>query len=172
MPEFRQFSEMRVTFDDRYAPVIITLFKGRADLDTARWTTEVQRQATLDAMANGHKIVNISDATHAERPPPQVRRYWADTLKKAGPKALDGTLSSYVVIANPLMRGVMTAIGWLAEEVRMVRSVPTLSEAIRRGLEDLDAAGVPRPEGLSPETYVPPSAPDTGADALWSRPKG
>ena len=133
---------------------------GKSGLDAAKWHNELQREE-LDALAaKGQKLISISDATQAERPSPEVRKYWAESLAETTPERDAATLATYVVINSAVMRGVMTAIGWLSERARAIKSVSSLSDAIRDALADLDAAGIPRPAGLDPDSYTPPAESD------------
>jgi hypothetical protein len=160
MATIHRSPEMVVIHDDRYAPIVITIWSGRANIEAARWHTELQEQDMQKAVAKGQKLISISDATKAERPGPEVRKFWADSLASTTPEQEAGTLSTYVVISSAVMRGVMTAIGWLSERARSIKSEPTLADAIRAALEDLDAAGIPRPAGLDPDGYTPPAESD------------
>ena len=160
MATVRRFPETVVIHDDRFAPIVITIWSGTASVEVARWHNELQREDVRKAVAKGQRLVSISDATKADRPGPEVRKFWADALAETTPEQEAGTLSTYVVISSAVMRGVMTAIGWLSERARSIKSVPTLADAIRAALEDLDAEGIPRPSGLDPDSYTPPADSD------------
>jgi hypothetical protein len=145
MPQVREFAESKVTFDDRYSPIIIMIWEGRSCIEAAQWGMSLQQEMTEKLVAAGQRFVSISDARKARRPEPSVRKYWADVLSKNTPESKAATLATYAVFDSALMRGVMTAIGWLSEEARSITTVATLGEAIEQGLAELDAAGIARP---------------------------
>lgn len=152
----RRFESCTVIHDDRYSPVLISIWDGQATLDAARWHDGVTNEATLRIIDGGGKLVSISDATKSIRPTPELRRYWAENLQNADPRIRENTLATYVVINSPMMRGAITAIGWLSAEARRITCVATLHDAITGALEQLDAAGLARPAGLDPESYMAP----------------
>lgn len=147
-----------VTFDDRYAPIYITTWVGTTTLEGARWGTEKQAAVAAELVRRGRRMITISDATRVERPPPEVRKYFADSTNANTSAHGAVSISSYVVLTNPLVRGVMTAVGWMSEAARRVTTVATMRDALERALADLDAARLPRPVGLDPAGYEPPSA--------------
>lgn len=152
-------------FDDRYSPVLISIWEGQATLKAAMWNTELNTRASEKVIAEGRQFVSISDATKSIRPTAEMRKYWADSMSNITDEMRNGTLISYVVIASAMMRGAMTAIGWLNPEARRIRSVATLREAIAASIESLKAAGQPVPEGLSPDSYVPPFSGDSADES-------
>lgn len=152
----RQFGTAAVTFDDRYEPIFVTTWQGLTTIEAAKWGLEQQGLVAAELARRGRRMVAVSDATGVEGATPEVRRYFAqhaDTLARTNGDTL---LASYVVLANPLVRGVFTAVGWLSETARRVRTAATVSEALERALADLDAAGIPRPTRLDPATYRKP----------------
>ncbi len=164
VPSRHNSGNATVIVDDRYLPVLISVWSGQANMETARWF-KAENQTQMEAIvARGQPYVMISDASNAERPQPAVRKYFAELSDDAveGSEAL--SLGNYVVITNAVIRGALTAIGWISERAARMTSVASMQEAIERALADLDAAGVPRPPGLDPATYRPP-APDQAAGA-------
>ena len=158
MPVSLRLAEMEVIFDDRYFPLLISTWTGRADLEAAKWHQEHHRAAIDRAVSEGLRVVSISMATRTQRPTPEVRKYWADSMSKTPAAHRAATLATFVVMTSAMMRGVMTAIGWLNEEARSIKTYPTLSSAIREGLALLEAEGLECPAGLDPDAYaLPPS---------------
>lgn len=145
-----------IYLDDRFFPVVISTWVGTANLENceafAAWHTEQLERA----IAAGLHMVSISDSARAERPPPVVRRFFADWTAKWDEEAGD-RVTSIAVITNPLLRGAMTAIGWIRPEVQRVVTVPDVREALARAIEILEEHGQPAPAGLDPDTYVSPA---------------
>lgn len=152
----RSFPECTLTFDDRYPPILISIWSGRADLEAAKWHGDLNRSASEALLARGLPIVSISEALASERPGPDVRKYWADSIAQESSEIIEGTIGTIVVFGSALMRGVLTAVGWLNPEARKIKTVATMAEAIDLALAKLDEAGVRRPAGLSGESYRPP----------------
>lgn len=152
----REFGEARVTFDDRFLPVLIVTFEGANTVEASEWFGARYVEVLERAHARSEKVVSISDASRAERPGPEVRRFYAEWMATIPQHLQDTTLGSIAVITNPLMRGAMTAIGWINEEVRNVESVASLEDGIRLALEKLDSVQAARPDGLQPAEYRAP----------------
>lgn len=130
MVKVGQFSHARIVFDARYSPLLITTFFGKCDLEAAKWHTELMNQATLDAARRGQRVITISDATHSDRPSPDARKYWADNMSTGSAVVKAATLGTYVVFNSAVVRGALTAIGWLNPEVKKIETFGTLAEAI------------------------------------------
>jgi hypothetical protein len=126
-----QFSHARIVFDARYSPLVITTFFGRCDLEAAQWHTELMNQATVEAARRGQRVITISDATHSDRPTPEARKYWADNMSTASAVAKAATLATYVVFTSAVVRGALTAIGWLNPDVKKIETFASLSDAIQ-----------------------------------------
>lgn len=153
----RHFGKCSVSFDDRYAPIYVTAWMGQTSLEAAKWGLELQGGGAREQLRRGGRMIAISDATHVERPTPEVRKYFAEHAEELARTTHGVLLSSYVVTANPLVRGVITAVGWMSETARGVKGVATMREAIERALRDLENAGIPRPSGLDPLSYQLPA---------------
>lgn len=78
-------------------------------------------------------------------------------MNAASQEIREGALGNYVVLSSALVRGALTAIGWINQEARRIETFATLREAIGQAVETLEANGQPVPKGLNPETYEPPS---------------
>ena len=161
----RSFPECTLTFDDRYSPLLISIWSGRADLEAAKWHGELNREASKVLVARGLPIVSISDALASERPGPDVRKFWADSIAQESREITEATIATFVAFGSPLMRGVLTAIGWLNAEARKIKTTATMAEAIELALAKLAEAGVARPEGLTGESYRPPDVSVTAASS-------
>lgn len=158
MPKVHSSGNARVVIDDRYMPVIISQWRGQATLELARWHAE-HTQAMLDeCIRNNQKYVLVSDASLAERPPPAVRKFFAEFAESGGERQQELALASIIVISSAIMRGALTAVGWVSERAARMDTVATMQVGLERALKALDAAGLERPAGLDPKAYALPEA--------------
>ena len=144
--------------DDRYAPVLISIWRGRSELENVKWHWAEHNAIIEEFVRRGQRFVLVSDASEAERPSPTVRKFFADSSDASPKEWADFTLANYVVFTSAVMRGTLTAISWVSERAARIKTAASVQEAIERALADLDAAGIPRPAGLDPANYRPPPA--------------
>lgn len=142
--------------DDRYLPLVISVWRGQANMETAQWHGGQHTEVVQELVGRGQKFVLINDASDAERPPPAVRKYFAEYAEAGSDEEEALGLATIVVLSSPVMRGALTAVGWVSERAARIDTAATMRAALERGLKALDAAGVPRPEGLDPANYTPP----------------
>lgn len=146
--------------DARLFPVVLTRWVGTATLRNSERYAEWFIEQAKRAVGQGGRIVSISDASEAQRPPPEVRRWFSEWL--VDPLAgLEVVSHPVVVIQSPLMRGAMTAIGWFAPKVRQVLVVESLDAAVEKALAISKEHRLP----ISPELT-------TGADFMPGPPRG
>lgn len=145
-----------IAMDDTYFPVIVATWVGAPTEKSVRayfqWLHEMLARAKRDSTL----FINITDASLAKTPAPDVRRLIAElttTLENAG--ADKNAVSAYVVVDNPLIRGVLTALGWLHGSMN-VTHVATCKEALDLGLRQLGRARKPAPHGLDPAKWRRP----------------
>lgn len=164
MSLWKEFRAGGVVIDDRYLPAIVTTFFGEVSLEAATWHGE-QHRALVEAQARrGARIITITDSSHTKPPPAEVRKYWADYTKGLPPPIKEATLAAFVVITNPIIRGVMTALSWLNPELRTVELYDTVEVALRVANERLTAARQSAPPSVN-RYYLPPEA--RAALAKW-----
>jgi hypothetical protein len=146
------------TFDARYAPIYITTFRGRIEVEDASWHTDVSHTFfDADVRAN-RPIFYITDAREMEAPSAKVRRFWGQEMD-VHPETTEKVLeNNVIVINNAFLRGALTAVQWLMQRKSGMRYVTTLEEAIEEGIQFTLKKGLPRPK-LDPRTYTPPSPP-------------
>lgn len=152
MVKLREFSQCKIMVDDRYLPLIISTFMGRADVEAAKWHMETQNRIMLEAARKGRRVVAISDSTRSDRPDAEARKYWADSMSQTPDTIRGATLGNIVVVNSVLIRGALTAIGWLNPKAKELVTVATLQQGIEMGLELLDKAGIARP-AIDPRAY-------------------
>lgn len=149
-----------IVLDERETPIVFATWFGEPTEDLVRRFYQWQSKM-LDRIAAtpSGKFVFITDSSSAGRPTPKARKLITDLLSELEPKIQRYTLRAYIVIDNPLIRGVFTALAWL--NPRMAETVVSSScaIAIEQAFQDLDLAGVPRPRGLTATTYRRPANP-------------
>jgi hypothetical protein len=148
-----------VVVDDRYAPLIVTTFIGQVELDQGMWFERTIRKLIHEQYALGSRIVNIHDATRSSRTTPEMRKFWAEMSSRNEQLLEAKTLSNPIVVGSAMLRGVITAVGWLNPRVAKLEVFPTLTEAIAASVEllkrsgstiQLSLAGYELPPGVRP----------------------
>lgn len=105
------------------------------------------------------RFVSVTDTYATKRPSPTARRRIAERMDALGDDATTSTIASYVIVESALLRGAITALSWLHAPLEGTVAVGTPALAIEAALRDLDAAGIPRPARLTPQTYQRPAPP-------------
>lgn len=150
-----------VVVDLRHHPIVITTWFGKATPNTVEGFFRVSIDAYRAAIARAIPHVLITDTEESDMPDAAVRAQIAE-LTKAQNEALAPSAAlnygSYVVISNPIIRGALTAIGWLTGGMDNV-NVSTCAEAITRAKADYEAKGGKWPVTLTAEGYTRPAWP-------------
>ena len=143
---------------------------GPASVTTAKYFFEWHHKLHERAAREGRRFYSISDASLAGRPSPEVRRLFADDVKARAEKTErpDEAEVSSVVLTNRLLRGALTAIGWVAPSMKYLHTAGTMQEALEHIFEEMRADGVTPPVAVEPATYKSPAADDPEATALAS----
>jgi hypothetical protein len=143
MPEFRAGSTGSVVIDDRYAPLIVATFVGEVDLPLGQWYEETSYRIILREAARGRRVVNIHDASRSTKAGPDMRKFWADMKRRTPPGVEAAVLANLLVITSAVMRGVITAVGWMNPEVAALKTFPSLDAALAEAGRLLVQAGTP-----------------------------
>jgi hypothetical protein len=166
MSAWKEFTTGAVVIDDRYLPTIVTTFYGEVTLEAATWHGTTH-QAVVEAQSRRKvRIVTITGSSHTRAPSAEVRRYWAQLTKNFPPHIKDATLAAFVVIKNPVLRGIMTALVWLNPELRTVEVYESVEVALRTARQRLEAANQAAPPDV--ETYAIPGESESVV-ARWQR---
>jgi hypothetical protein len=155
--EHRRIGDSLIYLDARYFPTIITTWVGTANVENCEWFASWYDAQIDRAIAEGVKIVSISDTLDASRPPPEVRKFFADWMDRLGDRADEGSLQSIAIIPNPLMRGALTAVGWVNPKARLVKGVASLSDALHSAQAAYESRGLAAPP-LDLDHYERPNA--------------
>lgn len=132
-----------VIVDNRYAPLIVSTFSGEVELDQGLWYERVSLELIGREATAGRRVVSIHDASRVTRTSAEMRRFWADMSARNSATLESRTLASVVVVSNALMRGVLTAVGWMNPKVAALKLFPTLDAAVADAQKLLQAAGTP-----------------------------
>jgi len=130
--------------DDSAWPIIYARFRGTAtiaDYDVyARWY-EAQ---LARALAEGTRVIAISDTTPGVSVSSDVRRHitsWMTALDQT--PAARASLANLVVIDGLVIRGVLTAIGWvMGSRMNVVTTVASVEAAWDGATTTLSEAGM------------------------------
>lgn len=153
-----QDRESEVVQDRRFYPLILS--------DTTGIFTEggvnfyfIQRNEVAEyAASRGEKIITILNVPNTLKPPPATVRKLAGEYA-AKDASTPGLMETNIVVNNPLLRGVITAIVWIAGgENTTVKYSPSLEQAIRMSLRTFEGQGITVPT-IDPATYKFPSKP-------------
>ncbi len=145
-----------IAMDDTYFPVIVATWVGAPTERSVRayfkWLDEMLARARRDVTP----LVNVTDAGPAKTPGPDVRRLISELTKQwEGTGADKHAVTAYVVVDNALIRGVLTALGWLHGDLHATH-VASCTEALEAALRDLARARKPAPPGLLPAKWRRP----------------
>lgn len=156
MVEIRRFPGGFLVLDDRYAPLLVSTFVGKADLESTKWYSGVYTATVRREASKGRKVISINDASRAERPTADARKGWAEMADRSPVDVQNAVIASYVVLDNPLLRGAVTAIGWMTDKVRGLESFKTVDQAIEAAVARLAKEG--HTVSLAPNGYRLPAA--------------
>jgi hypothetical protein len=107
--------EGELVWDDRYAPIFTTLNVGKWDRQQLREWYVISRKAMLQSVEKGHKVFFIGDISNVAAPDALIRKALADFQDEFdGPfKGTDVWIGQCYIIANVVMRGIVTAVQWM-----------------------------------------------------------
>lgn len=133
--------------DESAWPIIYARFRGTATTDDydlyARW----YEAHLARALASGTKIIAISDTTPGVTVSSDVRRHitsWMTGLDQL--PAARASLANYVVVDGMVIRGVLTAMGWVTgNRMAGVTTVATVENAWEAATKTLKEAGIAPP---------------------------
>lgn len=157
MSVWKDFGAGAVVIDDRYLPILVTTFFGEISLEAATWHGSTHQALVAAQARRNARIITITDSSHTKAPPAEVRKYWAELTKNFPPAIKEATLAAFVVIENPVIRGVMTALSWLNPELRTVEVYDSVELAIRTARDRLRSAGQSVPPELARYELPPES---------------
>lgn len=142
----REFEDGSVVyFAEEHAPLIVNGFIGRPTLESARFVQDTSEKIFVEYGERYGACYNVVDGRRAERPDALVRRFWAESAQKPSAGATKYLRGTLVVIDNAILRGVLTAVGWVSPQAREFEVMATIDEAIDEARKRLEAAGCSLP---------------------------
>lgn len=151
-----QDRECEVIADSRYYPLVICDTMGvftqpAVEFYFVKWRDQLAKYAA----EHNEAIAAILNVGTVRPPPATVRKAAGEYAAKDS--TTPGLLVTNIVVNNPLLRGVMTAIVWVAgSENTTVQYSTTMEQAIRTSMRALEAAGYQVPN-LDPSAYKIPT---------------
>ncbi|MFO7564039.1 MAG: hypothetical protein R6X02_15440 [Enhygromyxa sp.] len=139
--------------------VALELVDDHFPLMLVRWVGHIQPQHVLRmirffdqaverGLEEGKRIVHICDARDAALPNQLVRDMLVDWLTSRTADERDVTMASYVIAADPLIRGVVASLKWATGRGQGIHVVASLDQAVTGACEVLEQAGMVVPEVL------------------------
>lgn len=141
--------ESELFLDDALSPFSIATWVGPATLQLIAKFHSWAEQQVAAAKREGKPVIMVNDGTAAGRPPADVRRAFAEL--RLDPEV---PIKSFVVVTNPLVRGAMTAIGWLIGDGFDVINCKTMSEALERAADLAGHLGLEPPPAAELTRYA------------------
>lgn len=158
MPELRWVTSPggSIALDDRTYPVVFATWVGSAEAPTIRaffeWNTAVLQRAVREKRV----FSMITDATRADRPDAAARALIAELTSEMRRKHVDAEafrIVGPVVVDNPLVRGALTAVGWIMGTSLDTEYADTCASAISLVQRRFADRGASWPAGLTPTGY-------------------
>jgi hypothetical protein len=134
-----------------YWPILIVEFpEHRFGDEDNRALLEHLEALMNDAVRTGEKLYFITDLTlMREFAPARQRQYTGQWIKRTTPLAQASSVGGAQVTPSAVLRGIITAIFWVQPPPTPAVCVATRSEAMRVGIERLEAAHVVLPPRLA-----------------------
>jgi hypothetical protein len=139
MPLMKQSATGAVVIDDRYSPLIVSTFIGVVELGLGQWFEQENVRLIQRERARGHRIIHVHDTTYIERTPPEMRKFWAEMSSRNEAMFEVCVIETPLVVSSALMRGVLTAVGWLNPKIAKIPSYSTVDHAIVASVAKLEA---------------------------------
>ncbi len=148
-------SQCEVIVDERYYPIMITTWIGNASKEAVDWFFVHNDRELARVIKEGQVHAMLTDACAASRPDATARSQIAaktNEVKARYPEADALRAVSFVVLTNALIRGALTAVGWLVGGMDH-EYTSTMEEALLKTKAAFETKKVPWPAGLDPSRY-------------------
>jgi hypothetical protein len=137
-----------IIIDEGPHPVIVTTWFGEATVPIVDEYYGWLGPRMAKARASGERLVLLNDTFAVERPTPMVRKRLADKTSAQNKEDGKAMIGSVVVVENVLIRGAVTALGWILPSLSESDFVGTLEEGIDRCFAILAREEVRTPSNL------------------------
>lgn len=146
--------ESSITLDGCAYPLLIVNTVGELDIEVYDQFFECRTQWTDYAASRKEKIAVITISDSMKPPSAVVRKHIAEKVKND--VSIEGLLTVFMVVPNPVLRGVVTAVLWVSGSSEKVKNVGSLVDAVRLANRALSEAGF-NPPAFDADSYVPPT---------------
>jgi hypothetical protein len=132
--------ETRITVDESMWPLVVVTYPRHNSADG--WDKMFR---TYEAMYQRRERFHVvSDGTRTEGVPgPAERRVISEYTKAHEESSRRWVLGSSVAVVNPLVRGALTALAWVAPPVYKLTYFATLAECVDEAFSAFDKAAIP-----------------------------
>jgi hypothetical protein len=129
-------------FDTTYFPLVVVRSPERVDEDAVRGMFE-----SIDGLYRARQRYAFVMDTRATRelPSAKARKLLGEVTKATSAEARQWCVGVAIVVDSPLVRGVLTAVGWIVTPATPTVHVPTLPEAVAWCCAQLEAANIEVP---------------------------
>lgn len=148
----------RLLCDMRYFPIWTFRTNGRIDYDLVRLIYTVRDPLCYWAAAHGTKLWAIWEFGPDTTTPDAINRKAIAELGEAADE-IEGFFNVCILVQNPLLRGVVTAVKWIMGDRARVDLASDFSTAIQLGRRRYEAAGLAIPK--VPDDYQMPEGKPT-----------
>lgn len=148
MPTLFELSESdsSATLDARALPLLIATWRGSASVDLVDQYFDAQLEVMQELDSRGERCVLLTMADQAGRPSALARQRIVDRTQSVREMIERVIVGNAIVITNPLIRGAMTAIGWLDPSLRGVPYHPSREAGFEWAKAELTRQGLPAPD--------------------------
>lgn len=138
---------MSIEVDTASFPLVYFRFTGETTMEDARVMMQQQDELLTRAAAEGVRLFVISDNTATTKTSPEVRKYLGDAARSVSDQYHQHLASFVIIASNMLVRGAITAIGWVApERIKRVKAAKDFEEAVAIMRQKAEEAGLAFPE--------------------------
>ncbi len=149
-----------VVIDERVPSIVVMTWFGEATERLVDEYFDWLESRLARARASRERVVLLTDTFAIARPSAVVRRRLADRTKVVTAGEGGPVVASVAVIENDLVRGAVTALGWVVPALSRAQTfVGSIDEAFDYALARLEQAGISAPPGFSRASYRRPSRP-------------
>jgi hypothetical protein len=140
-----------ISIDESDWPIILTVFpRGRVSDSALHDVLGHLEHLMHVSKQRGAKLFFITDLTHMhEVTPASQRRYTAEWMGRTSQLQRAASVGGAQVTPSAVLRGIITAVFWLQPPPIPPILVATREEALQKGIELLEAAGIAPPARLS-----------------------
>jgi hypothetical protein len=134
------------TLDARALPLLMASWLGAATAELVDQYFDAQLQIMQEIDSRGEHCVLLTMADQAGRPSAVARQRIVDRTQAISELIQRVIVANAIVVTNPLVRGAMTAIGWLDPKLRGVPYLGSRDAGFEWAKAELARHGLPAPD--------------------------